>query len=547
MGDFSLESPEPIEGDLIAVFSRSQYAELAREIRLTKTDKPPFLGETLHGDLSLSGRIIHGNKQSPVVGAKVTFECLAFIREETTNEDGFFTFRAMSPGDGEVVAAKDGFGREKETVRLPASEDIVLFLRPERIIHLATVDDTDKPVPGVAVECLDQQKGDLRTVVTGPEGKADLRGLHFKTYRLSLRIQHDGFVATEGFGETLTMPLLEAESSHKVVLQRAAIVKGRITDAASAEPLLGVRVIAGDILNDHVPRTWTDADGRYSLAGVRPGTVAVTAHLDGRAPELATVEAKAEDSASIDLQLGPPATVTGVIRNQGGEPIAGAEVIAVKWRDRQTLGLRAMTDRDGKFVLNNAPRDRFEYSVNARGASPYLGVVDKETALPIEITLRVGASSRTAGERAILKPGDNVPTVKLQLLDGSTFDFAAQKGKTILIIFWATWCGPCLAEVPNLVLVHEKFRGQRDFVMLGVSRDFEESALTDFLKTNPKLAWPQAFGDKGGVPEVTEAFGVSGIPAIFVIGPDGKIVASELFGEKVGETVERVLKGAAPP
>ena len=82
--------------------------------------------------------------------------------------------------------------------------------------------------------------------------------------------------------------------------------------------------------------------------------------------------------------------------------------------------------------------------------------------------------------------------------------------------------------------------------MIGVSRDFEEVALRDFLKANPKVAWPQAVGDDGGVPAAVEAFGVWGIPSIFVVGSDGKIAAAEIRGEEIMKEVERVLKSRPP-
>jgi len=66
--------------------------------------------------------------------------------------------------------------------------------------------------------------------------------------------------------------------------------------------------------------------------------------------------------------------------------------------------------------------------------------------------------------------------------------------------------------MPGLVKVHERFRDRKDFVMIGINRDYEESELREYLKGHPEIAWAQVFGEKGGVPAANETFGVSGIP-----------------------------------
>jgi hypothetical protein len=98
----------------------------------------------------------------------------------------------------------------------------------------------------------------------------------------------------------------------------------------------------------------------------------------------------------------------------------------------------------------------------------------------------------------------------------------------------------------NLIALHEKFAARKDFVMIGVSRDHELQPMADYLKKNPKIAWAQVFGEPGGVPKACDAFGVTGIPRLFVIGPDGTIIAVDLRGEDIVTWVVQLLKDRPP-
>jgi peroxiredoxin len=147
--------------------------------------------------------------------------------------------------------------------------------------------------------------------------------------------------------------------------------------------------------------------------------------------------------------------------------------------------------------------------------------------------------------RISLAPGQPAPDLTIKTLDGESISLGGLRGKTVLLVFWATWCAPCVAEVPTLIEVHERFRGRNDFVLLGFSRDFEDGALRDFLKANPKMTWPQAFGDAGGANQAAEAFGVAGIPAIFLLDSQGTIAAADLRDEQIIQEIEKAL-GAKP-
>ena len=143
-----------------------------------------------------------------------------------------------------------------------------------------------------------------------------------------------------------------------------------------------------------------------------------------------------------------------------------------------------------------------------------------------------------------LKVGDAAPDFTVTTLTGQRIALADLKGKTVLVDFWATWCGPCVAELPHVKKAYARFSERADFVMIGISLDFDQPTLEKFIKKE-KLPWHHVYGDDGGAQTVADAFGVSGIPAMFIINGEGKIVAADLRGEQIVSEVEKALASQA--
>ena len=111
------------------------------------------------------------------------------------------------------------------------------------------------------------------------------------------------------------------------------------------------------------------------------------------------------------------------------------------------------------------------------------------------------------------------------------------KGKYILVDFWASWCGPCKAEMPNLKAVYEKFHGDQ-FDMLSVAV-WDEPEDTIESAAELGIPWNQIINAQK-VP--TELYGIDGIPHIILFGPDGTILKRNLRGEEIGKTIANYVK-----
>lgn len=132
--------------------------------------------------------------------------------------------------------------------------------------------------------------------------------------------------------------------------------------------------------------------------------------------------------------------------------------------------------------------------------------------------------------------GKPFPDFKGKNLAGKAFSLADFKGKVVLIDFWATSCGPCVAELPHVKETYSKYNS-KGFDVIGVSLDRDKSKLEEYVKKE-KMAWTQHF-DEGGA--IASRYGVQSIPTTYLIDGKGNIVASNLRGQALETAVAKAL------
>jgi peroxiredoxin len=147
------------------------------------------------------------------------------------------------------------------------------------------------------------------------------------------------------------------------------------------------------------------------------------------------------------------------------------------------------------------------------------------------------AAPQATGKIAI---GYAAPDFTMADTEGKQISLSSFKGKYVLLDFWASWCGPCRGENPNVVANYNKYKS-KNFTVLGVSLDEDKTAWLGAIKKD-NLTWTHVSDLKGWSNAVAKVYGVESIPFNALLDPTGKIIATDLRDEELGKKLGEILK-----
>lgn len=279
---------------------------------------------------------------------------------------------------------------------------------------------------------------------------------------------------------------------------------------------------------------------------------AATAKLEG----LAMLSRLGDEQAAPQLQAFATSLLDGPSPKLASEAkrlllVADAQQM---FRQRDLSGAASLIAKT-KELLAADPNDQATAGLAMQLASAFEHLPGGETAArdaynafgPIFATssnesIRQMAESFAGTLRRLSLPG-NPMQITGTLLNGQPFDQTTLAGKVVLVDFWATWCGPCVAEIPNVLTAYKKYH-DKGFEVVGISLDQDRKALESFV-ADRKIPWPILFeaseGDAWQHPLATY-YGISGIPTVILIGRDGNVISLNARGERLGELLAPLFK-----
>jgi thiol-disulfide isomerase/thioredoxin len=260
-------------------------------------------------------------------------------------------------------------------------------------------------------------------------------------------------------------------------------------------------------------------------------------------------------SAEVTVKLEPEAVVAGELIDASTDKALEAAHISLSSHKGGQVSASVQPGDAGRFRIGELSGGSYVLAIStATGASLHQEQLTLAPGQKASLSLRLPASG-VASDGALegpaaptpgaaltqLKVGEPAPEFTSRTLADAPLSLKDYRGKYVLLDFWATWCGPCVEEIPHLLAAHESFGKDPRFAMISLSLDASKDDVAKFLKDREQ-PWTHVFLGDWSEDPVTKKYGIEQIPSILLLDPEGKIVARDLRGKGIQDTVGNLLR-----
>ncbi|HZZ43167.1 MAG TPA: redoxin domain-containing protein [Tepidisphaeraceae bacterium] len=297
----------------------------------------------------------------------------------------------------------------------------------------------------------------------------------------------------------------------------------------------------------------TNADGSFDIPRISAGPILLTRQIPNHSPSriwfvtLGTLNIQPGQHA--DVTLGQGSAVTGQLLIPPGKPwMIRQSRLEPKSQPHQPGIENVEVLDDGHFRADGLTPGDYTLHIalhefppnNSCGYGRVVGEYDQSLTIPpATSTLDLGTLTPIPNTGSDLHVGDSVPDFSLTTLDGKSVHLSDLKGKLVLLDFWASWCAPCVAEIPNLKSLHDSLANDPRFVIASITLDDKPDDARSIIKFY-NLPWPQLWA--GPNSPTLQAYGATAIPATFLISPDGHLLSRDLRGPALQTAITSALK-----
>jgi peroxiredoxin len=546
-----------------------------------------------HG-IELSGRVLDPSGK-PVVGATITRnrQWRNSAAVVTTDAGGQFNISNLKPGPIYLTLQAQGLAALTRLLELSNSmPPVTIQMAPGNIFKGRVVDPSGKAIAGATVQ---MDRSDFGPMEYDWSATTDSQGRF--AWDSAPEGAHPYFFFAAGYHPRCE-PDLTANGEDRLILLRPktqddkTTIDGRVTDLASKKPLREFTVYVKQFKDravSHFVQKFTNADGRYavSVATESSGYV-ISVAAPGHRPDASNVRAPGDGDLRLDFAIEQDAAFSGALYCVKGRFIVNSYSGNIAWSNQSGLfsaivpppflsaqdpearrrefekfldtpegkawqhakrSYELEMDGAGAFSVQDVPEGNYRMAVRLHQSQAEGGGLIAELSTNIEVsavragtnaTMDLGAVGLALKLQTDLQIGTVAPSFETVTVDGAPLRLADFRGKYVLLDFWAVWCQPCVHEVPYLKATHDAFGANPRFTMISLSLDPDAFTPKEFAREKD-IKWTQGFLGEWSKSSVTGLYGVEGIPAIFLIAPDGKIIARDLRGNEIKEAVGRAL------